>query len=61
LYLFSEEWSPDMPGVSVNPLDPELAVRWPVEVDPGDPAQVSAKDAALPTLAQVRITLGAQS
>ncbi len=61
LYLFSEEWSPDMPGVSVNPLDPELGMSWPVPVDPRDPAQVSPKDAALPTLAQTRLKRRAQS
>lgn len=61
LYLFSEEWSPEMPGVSVNPLDPELAVAWPVGVQPGDRTQVSDKDAALPTLAQTRERLRTQA
>ena len=42
-----------MAGTAVNPLDPELAIAWPVPVDVDDPAQVSVKDHGLPTLAQV--------
>lgn len=53
LYCFDDEWRPDMPGVAVHPLDPELAIAWPVPVDVDDPAQVSAKDAANPMLADV--------
>lgn len=51
LYLFSEEWSPDMPGVAVNPLDPDLAVPWPIPVDPTNRRLLSAKDSALPPFA----------
>jgi dTDP-4-dehydrorhamnose 3,5-epimerase len=46
LYCFGVEWQPGMSGVSVNPLDPELAIPWPIRVDPADPSQISAKDAA---------------
>ena len=48
LYCFDVEWVPGMAGTAVNPLDPSLAIAWPLPVDPGDPAQVSAKDAAAP-------------
>lgn len=54
LYGFTTEWTPDMPGTSITPLDPDLAIRWPIPVDPDDPAQISAKDAAAPRLAEVR-------
>jgi dTDP-4-dehydrorhamnose 3,5-epimerase len=51
LYCFGVEWQPGMAGVAVNPLDAELAIPWPVPVDPDDPAQISAKDAAAPSFA----------
>lgn len=46
VYLCSEGYNPQREH-EVNPLDPELAIDWQVE----EP-QVSAKDAAAPTLAQ---------
>lgn len=48
LYCFDAEWEPGMPGVSVTPLDPRLAIPWPINVDPADPALISAKDAQAP-------------
>jgi dTDP-4-dehydrorhamnose 3,5-epimerase len=53
LYCFDDEWVPGMAGVAVNPLDPALGVVWPVPVDVENRAQVSAKDAGLPSLADV--------
>jgi dTDP-4-dehydrorhamnose 3,5-epimerase len=53
LYCFSAEWQPGMAGVGVNPLDPELAIAWPIEPDPTNPAMVSAKDAAAPRLSEL--------
>ena len=53
LYCFSAEWVPDMAGVSLNPLDPDLGIAWPIEPDLGDPRMVSAKDAAAPRLADL--------
>ena len=50
LYCFDQEWRPDMPGSCVHPLDPDLAIAWPLPFDPTDPAQLSAKDAAQPAL-----------
>jgi len=50
LYCFDREWAPGMAGACVHPLDPELAIPWPVPVDPADPGQLSAKDAAQPHL-----------
>ena len=52
LYCFDQEWRPDMPGTSVHPLDPELAIPWPIPLDE-DGGSLSAKDAALPTLAEL--------
>jgi dTDP-4-dehydrorhamnose 3,5-epimerase len=53
LYCFDAEWVPGMSGVAVHPLDPALGIEWPIEVDPEDRSQLSAKDAAQPTLAEV--------
>lgn len=53
LYCFDDEWRPGMSGVAVHPLDPALGIVWPIAVDPDDPAQLSAKDAAQPFLADV--------
>ena len=52
LYCFDVEWAPGMAGVGVNPLDPALAIGWPLPVDTADPALLSAKDASQPTLAE---------
>ena len=53
LYTFDQEWAPGMAGTAVNPLDPALGIDWPLPVDLDDPAQLSAKDVALPPLDQV--------
>jgi dTDP-4-dehydrorhamnose 3,5-epimerase len=53
LYTFDQEWAPGMTGSAVHPLDPALGIDWPVPVDTDDAAQLSTKDAGLPTLAQV--------
>jgi dTDP-4-dehydrorhamnose 3,5-epimerase len=53
LYCFDAEWVAGMPGVAVNPLDPDLGIVWPLPVDPANRAQVSAKDAGLPPLREV--------
>lgn len=50
LYCFDQEWRPGMAGVSVNPLNPELAIDWPLPIDVSNPAQISAKDASAPGL-----------
>lgn len=50
LYCFGVEWTPGMAGVAVNPLDPALAIAWPLT---GDDAVVSAKDAAAPMFAEL--------
>lgn len=50
LYAFSQEWTPGMSGRALTPLDPDLAVPWPIPVDAADRAQVSAKDASAPRL-----------
>ena len=44
---------PGMAGVAVHPLDPALGIAWPVAVDPSDPAQLSAKDAAQPAFSDL--------
>lgn len=50
LYCFDQEWRPGMAGTSVNPLDTETAISWPLPVDVSDPAQISVKDATAPGL-----------
>ena len=51
VYCFDTEWGPDMAGESCSPLG--LGVDWPITVDPDDPSQLSAKDAASPHLADL--------
>jgi dTDP-4-dehydrorhamnose 3,5-epimerase len=53
LYCFDREWTPGMAGVAVHPLDPALGIAWPIGIDPADPAMLSVKDAAQPSLADV--------
>jgi dTDP-4-dehydrorhamnose 3,5-epimerase len=48
LYCFDAEWAPGMPGVAVTPLDPDLAIPWPLPIDLADPASISLKDAQAP-------------
>ena len=50
LYLFGEEWRPDMPGTACHPLDETLGIDWPI--GPNDGMMLSAKDRANPTLAE---------
>lgn len=45
LYCFDAEWVPGMAGTHAGALDPELAIAWPLPVDPADASQISAKDA----------------
>lgn len=58
-YCFDHEWAPGMPGSAFTPLDPLVVDRWPLPIDPDDPAQISAKDRSAVTFAE--LTQGAQS
>lgn len=51
LYYFETEWTPDMPGVACDPLDPELAITWPIPEGQG--MIISDKDKANPSLKEV--------
>jgi dTDP-4-dehydrorhamnose 3,5-epimerase len=51
LYYFEQEWRPDMPGVACNPLDPDLAIDWPIKEDEG--MIISEKDRSNPSLKTV--------
>jgi dTDP-4-dehydrorhamnose 3,5-epimerase len=53
LYGFDSEWQPDIPGIGVSPLDPDLGIPWPITIDPADRSLLSAKDAGLPRLAEL--------
>jgi dTDP-4-dehydrorhamnose 3,5-epimerase len=53
LYCFSAEWQPGMSGVAVTPLDPDLAIAWPIRPDPDNRAMVSAKDAGAPRFGEL--------
>ena len=57
VYCFDAEWVPGMAGTAVHPLDPALGISWPIPVDPADQAQLSAKDAGQPTLADTLAAL----
>lgn len=51
LYYFEKEWHPGMPGVSCNPLDPDLAIDWPIPLGQG--MIISEKDRNNPTLKEI--------
>jgi dTDP-4-dehydrorhamnose 3,5-epimerase len=51
LYYFEEEWRPDMPGIACNPLDPDLAIDWPIKESEG--MIISDKDRANPALKEL--------
>lgn len=53
VYCFDAEWRPDMPGRSCDPLDDQLGIEWPIEIDPDDPGLLSHKDRTAPALAQL--------
>ncbi len=53
LYCFDQEWAPGMAGVACSPLDPALGITWPLPIDEGDRAQVSAKDLNAPLFADL--------
>ena len=52
-YCFDREWQPGMPGSAFTPLDPLVLDRWPLPIDPDDPAQISAKDRSAPTFTEL--------
>ena len=58
VYCFDAEWHPDMPGQAISPLDPGLAIEWPIPVDPDDVTMVSTKDRHAPTLADLSDSSG---
>ncbi len=51
LYYFETEWTPGMPGVSCNPLDPDLAIDWPIPESQG--MIISDKDRNNPSFKEV--------
>jgi dTDP-4-dehydrorhamnose 3,5-epimerase len=53
VYCFDVEWLPDMAGQACTPLDPALAIEWPLPIDGNDPTQISAKDRDAPTLREL--------
>jgi dTDP-4-dehydrorhamnose 3,5-epimerase len=57
LYAVDREWSPGPAGDAVHPLDPALGIAWPITIDPTDPSQLSAKDAAQRNLPHAGETL----
>lgn len=55
VYCFDTEWRRGMPGVACNPLDPALAIPWPIEIDPDDPSRLSVKDRNAPAFADLGV------
>ncbi|TAL15302.1 dTDP-4-keto-6-deoxy-D-glucose epimerase [Patescibacteria group bacterium] len=51
LYYFETEWVPGMPGLACNPLDPDLAIHWPIAENAG--MIISDKDRANPSLKEI--------
>ncbi len=48
LYYFDKEWAPDMTRTACNPLDPDLAIDWPIKEGQG--LIISDKDHNNPSL-----------
>lgn len=57
VYAFDQEWRRDMSGVACNPLDPALAIAWPIPVDLDDPSMISDKDRSARDFADLRADL----
>lgn len=57
VYCFDQEWRPGMAGQACTPLDPDLAIDWPLPIDVDDPAQLSAKDRGAPRFAELRAAI----
>jgi dTDP-4-dehydrorhamnose 3,5-epimerase len=53
VYCFDQEWAPGMAGMACNPLDPALAIPWPIAIDHDDRAQVSEKDLTAPMFSEL--------
>jgi len=53
VYAFTEEWTAGMGGPAISPVDPALGLDWPIAIDASNRSQISAKDAELPTFAEV--------
>jgi dTDP-4-dehydrorhamnose 3,5-epimerase len=51
LYYFEKEWHPGMPGVACNPLDPDLAIEWPIPEGQG--MIISDKDRNNPSFKEI--------
>jgi dTDP-4-dehydrorhamnose 3,5-epimerase len=51
VYCFTAEWVPGMAGQACTPLDADLAIPWPIPVDPEDRTQISEKDLTAPPFA----------
>ena len=56
VYCFDREWQPGMAGVACSPIDPALAIDWPIPIDPSDRAQISEKDVNAPLFAELDVT-----
>lgn len=55
VYCFDSEWQAGMAGQACTPLDPDLAIAWPLPIDVDDPSQISAKDRGAPRFADLRL------
>lgn len=55
VYCFDREWAPGMAGQACSPFDPQLAIPWPVQIDPDDETLVSAKDRTAPAFAALHL------
>lgn len=53
LYFFDNEWVSGMSGTALSPLDPALAIAWPIPIDVNNREQISEKDAKAPSLRDI--------
>lgn len=57
VYCFDREWVAGMVGQACNPLDPELAIAWPLPIAVDDAGQISVKDRNAPPFSELRKAL----
>lgn len=53
LYFFDNEWSSEISGVALSPLDGELKIKWPIPIDSNNRGQISLKDVNAPNFREL--------
>jgi dTDP-4-dehydrorhamnose 3,5-epimerase len=49
LYFFDQEWTANIPGKAITPLDSDISIQWPISIDTSIRNILSEKDFKAPT------------